>query len=51
MVRKYDNAVEVIFDRFWVDVGPDSLRADLDLQGEGQLGMQGLGGKGGGTKY
>lgn len=33
MVRKYDNAVEVIFDRFWVDVGPDSLRADLDLQG------------------
>ena len=29
MARKYDDAVEVTFDRFWVDLGADSLRADL----------------------
>ncbi|GLC40703.1 hypothetical protein PLESTB_000031000 [Pleodorina starrii] len=29
MARKYDDAVEVTFDRFWVDMGADSLRADL----------------------
>ncbi|EFJ49410.1 hypothetical protein VOLCADRAFT_89810 [Volvox carteri f. nagariensis] len=29
MDRKYDDAVEVTFDRFWVDVGADGLRADL----------------------
>ncbi len=50
MVRKYDTAVEIIFDRFWVDVGPDSLRADLDLQGEGEgEGEGGVGGCGAGT--
>ncbi|PNH12857.1 hypothetical protein TSOC_000219 [Tetrabaena socialis] len=29
MCRKYDDSVEITFDRFWVDVGGDSLRADL----------------------
>ncbi|GIL79785.1 hypothetical protein Vretimale_12411 [Volvox reticuliferus] len=29
MARKYDDAVEVAFDRFWMDMGADSLRADL----------------------
>ncbi|KAG2491879.1 hypothetical protein HYH03_009831 [Edaphochlamys debaryana] len=29
MARKYDDAVEVMFDRFWVDLGAGNLRADL----------------------
>ncbi|KXZ55563.1 hypothetical protein GPECTOR_2g1112 [Gonium pectorale] len=29
MARKYDDAVEITFDRFWVDIGADGLRDDL----------------------
>jgi hypothetical protein len=29
MSRKYDDAVEVTFNRFWIDLGADALRADL----------------------
>ncbi|KAG2434107.1 hypothetical protein HXX76_007834 [Chlamydomonas incerta] len=37
MARKYDDAVEVSFDRFWVDFGADSLRADLPADAAKQL--------------
>ncbi|GFR48774.1 hypothetical protein Agub_g10595 [Astrephomene gubernaculifera] len=37
MARKYDDAVEITFDRFWVDVGADSLRADLPRDASSSL--------------